>query len=927
MEKQKKYVGIVKWFHDQIKDSYYGFINHHELGELYFNERSIDRLPHIDPKAPKVEGPKVLGKINLEELNLASHPRKKFLIKIHRLGEAIKEFNIGRDTLIEFLIEKGFEIKDPNSGTKLTEQMYNALQVEFGADKAAKLARENISLPGEELRERLKNHFGSDRLFLNLFHEDTVVTFNLKENSFEKELKSVNLKELPAIYEYLTSSNEKRLEATNVNLLSNESDLFFLFEAFVILTFDFKKSGEIPKYAIKRKGIEAILDSLKKQLDLVCTEYNDSQTKRQLFELFKNYFSKIFQSEPNDKFLKEVLGIGKVYCNEYYEEIMRIAELNLSQEIMYKLWLEEYSNILPIDFIAKEIFETEASEITKIFDRCSDEEKRNIFYKLIFNIEFNPEELHEIQILNFGKIKKLLNLAKEYALGDYEKISTSAINICPDYFKLDLWLEDYPVVLDFDIFKLYIITLSPKNQKKFIKKVLKNIHEGRINIKCEDFTSINTIDYETSMLAAKIDNSHLDYSTSIILNVITELQQQATIDARKAQSKIYDLIIKKIKEPNDILQITGYFDECAGRCRVSINEEKNDLDELIKIPAYIRGEKARRHPICDGRKAINRQTNQPALSEDNQMEYWWCANQKCYQPSRVLHSSDDWENYTLFDFLTILKVDFKEQDLEIYLNLINKANHFLAHLKCRKCNQILRPIGQANYAFYGVTRFSCSNDLCDEKGKEIYLNHCLNGYCEQAIDSRDSVKCKPTGQDEKCGWYICNNCFACCSNEGIGRRKYILEKTGQEYKCHTNGHRDLGILCCNKCGNPMVQREIDRQKYQQTLDWFVDNIGQNHHIIRSGQNHGKWWFLFDQNNLTIEQFGKKIHNLFSLGFRIPDFGISKSTYLICEPNDVRAMNEEIFLCNSCNNVIDLSNDYERLLAVKKYHKQYFATIQ
>jgi translation initiation factor IF-2 len=45
-----------------------------------------------------------------------------------RLLAAAKEFNIGKDTLVEFLTEKGFEVSNSPS-TKLTEQMYSALQV------------------------------------------------------------------------------------------------------------------------------------------------------------------------------------------------------------------------------------------------------------------------------------------------------------------------------------------------------------------------------------------------------------------------------------------------------------------------------------------------------------------------------------------------------------------------------------------------------------------------------------------------------------------------------------------------------------------------------------------------------------------------------------------------------------------------------
>ncbi len=75
--------------------------------------------------------------------------------KTPRLLAAAKEFNIGRETLLEFLHEKGFEVSN-NPSTKLTEQMYNALQVEFAQDKAAKRKSEQIALPKGSLLDTLK---------------------------------------------------------------------------------------------------------------------------------------------------------------------------------------------------------------------------------------------------------------------------------------------------------------------------------------------------------------------------------------------------------------------------------------------------------------------------------------------------------------------------------------------------------------------------------------------------------------------------------------------------------------------------------------------------------------------------------------------------------------------------------------------------
>ncbi len=77
------------------------------------------------------------------------------ITKTPRLLAAATEFNIGKDTLVEFLVDKGFEINS-NPNTKLTEQMYNALQVEFAQDKLAKRRSEDIVLAKGSLMDNLK---------------------------------------------------------------------------------------------------------------------------------------------------------------------------------------------------------------------------------------------------------------------------------------------------------------------------------------------------------------------------------------------------------------------------------------------------------------------------------------------------------------------------------------------------------------------------------------------------------------------------------------------------------------------------------------------------------------------------------------------------------------------------------------------------
>ncbi len=54
-----------------------------------------------------------------------------------RLSKAAKEFNVGKDTIVEFLAKKGFKV-DPSPNTKLTAEMYALLVKEYQGEKEVK---------------------------------------------------------------------------------------------------------------------------------------------------------------------------------------------------------------------------------------------------------------------------------------------------------------------------------------------------------------------------------------------------------------------------------------------------------------------------------------------------------------------------------------------------------------------------------------------------------------------------------------------------------------------------------------------------------------------------------------------------------------------------------------------------------------------
>ncbi len=86
-------------------------------------------------------------------------------LKLPRLLAAAKEFNIGQDTLIDFLKGKGFPKDELKPTSKLTEEMYRSLQLEFQTDKAAKMKSDQLELPKGTVIEAKKKKEEEEIIF------------------------------------------------------------------------------------------------------------------------------------------------------------------------------------------------------------------------------------------------------------------------------------------------------------------------------------------------------------------------------------------------------------------------------------------------------------------------------------------------------------------------------------------------------------------------------------------------------------------------------------------------------------------------------------------------------------------------------------------------------------------------------------------
>jgi translation initiation factor IF-2 len=117
-------------------------------------------------------------------------------LKLPRLLAAAKEFNIGQDTLIEFLSKKGFNKDDLKPTAKLTEEMYYSLQAEFQSDKVAKNKADLVEIPRGGTGEQKKRKDEED---LSIKKEDRkpVVKVEIKPTVTEAEVEETPLSSPP----------------------------------------------------------------------------------------------------------------------------------------------------------------------------------------------------------------------------------------------------------------------------------------------------------------------------------------------------------------------------------------------------------------------------------------------------------------------------------------------------------------------------------------------------------------------------------------------------------------------------------------------------------------------------------------------------------------------------------------------------------
>ena len=106
-----------------------------------------------------------------------------------RLSKAAKEFNVGKDTIVEFLAKKGFQV-DPSPNTKLTADMYSLLVKEYQGEKEVKNEAKklgNLSYKGGSVS--VDSALQSQKVAEEEDHDEVIIRSNTMSSPVKKTAK------------------------------------------------------------------------------------------------------------------------------------------------------------------------------------------------------------------------------------------------------------------------------------------------------------------------------------------------------------------------------------------------------------------------------------------------------------------------------------------------------------------------------------------------------------------------------------------------------------------------------------------------------------------------------------------------------------------------------------------------------------------
>ena len=514
-----------------------------------------------------------------------------------------------------------------------------------------------------------------------------------------------------------------------------------------------------------------------------------------------NFIIKLLKNNDNQEVIKyiiiyfETFNLKDINYKEYFNiGKQRLIYFIQENQVIYLKKLFHLKKIGKLNFLPKELNDF----ITPIIIKLASKENKNIDFStfLIIDLIVNFDKTNNF-IGTHGIIKNVLNILT------YDK--TKKLKIGEDYFdKCD---------------GQAISTVSPNLEHTILKDKFT--------------TSQGTIKYYFKV--------KFPYNEEII----NDIKKMGNIKTRKynIEEKSWSI---SIKYENEVFKLANKYNFL-----LKLNNGKSFVENNPHIETISKKEKPIGIKYCCGQKSQKR---------DNQTSrvFWWCNGVQCFENNIKNHSSKDWINYTLYDFMNILNLSLVENSKDgnftysigkysKFVAFINRFDILLDRLYCKECKHILYPEETSNFHKFSVTNFQCKNDNCIKKDKKVYLNNCLNGQCNEIIDSRESEICPN-------GWRICTKCGSCCSHITFERRLKNLGINGGEIyellikKIETKaGHLEKAEYFCYQCGQIMIE-------YNKTMYRCKDcNI--EYDLSNYSQLHKKYIHLYlkDKNYPNIQQ--------------------------------------------------------------------------
>jgi len=663
--------------------------------------------------------------------------------------------------------------------------------------------------------------------------------------------------------------------------ISNENDIDFLINELNKILFPSKgKNLTYGNYSL----CEAIITQLKKlnvpeeKVSFFRDYFNDENIQSLISNKNESIFLQIMKFGLSTFFLVESENLSKKINEHQEKELLKqmgyegadkyeaLTETFFNNFSQFEKFFYQFPKVVNKEFIYKIILESESLPFENSFESIRrfvniisgenltisdkyklkrEEKKRNQF----FNYSYSESRSSSFT----GKKSETYLTDKEDAFRIFSNLSTPKI-------RLYLWLNGLTDKFDFNDYKESIWQLQKEDQAIFIKRIFLWMALGNILLNVEDLYNIKVFNIDMYRAIKKEEPKksfiNLDFNVSLLVYIINAFGNKAKFDS----NKIFEHFIEYVNDETEMEHLDFFYPECCGRTRGNKKEiidsethepkinQETGLPEFEYSFYHHENDKPLFHELCDGLKASDNRLGFPK-------PYSWCAGMPCFDPANSKPLDlEKWQDWTIIEFLQVLKIDYETNYLSALLGYINKANVLIERLKCKACNKLMTPESQNQYAYFQHNKFSCKNSSCSEYNKTVYLSHCHS--CGNYIDSRISKKCTQEGFQSG-GWYICDCCYSCCSTDAINR---IIEKkrlNGLEYYGPSIGHDQLRTIFCYNCGDKM---NLNLTFYKTQLE-IIESLKSNKNgfVENKEENNGSWKFRLD--------FGKVRHNLHEEGLQ------------------------------------------------------------